>query len=276
MEMTTLLSVAVLTSSGHVTAYHRGAFYAVCAGNWSSVWSAGVCRDVASSTAMSMSTVSLSRSLYLHVTNSSLYDISQLSLSSRCLSGAGVRVVCRDAACGLPASSTRPRVLPYIIGGDIAPDGAWPWAAALLYKGDYLGCTASLIATDWLLTAAHCFFQNGMPVSKAPWYITARLGLTQRVGYSRQLRVASVRHVVLHPDYRTRKDAYGSAVYQYNDLALVQLGDDLLTPSSGSSSSSSVSSVCLVDNELHPLSTLKTWQCYAIGWGLSKNDGDGE
>jgi len=274
---TTLLSVAVLTSSGHVTAYHGGAFYAVCSDNWSSHWSAGTCRDVAASSVLSVSAVPLSRSLYLTVVNGSVYDVSQLRLTASCVSGAVVRLVCRDAGCGLP-SSARPSVQPFIVGGDIAPDGAWPWAATLLYAGRYQ-CSASLVASDWLITAAHCFFAYGStprPLSNVPQYFAVRLGSTQSAGYSRHLRVASVRRIVLHPDYYMDKDpSNNNNRYPYNDVALVQLGDDLLTPTTTTSSGGGggVSSVCLVDNELHPLSTLKTWQCYAVGWGLTNVDG---
>ncbi len=50
---------------------------------------------------------------------------------------------------------------PDIIGGREAMPGAWPWQAALvshMSSNDYDGqfCGGSLIATDWVLTAAHC------------------------------------------------------------------------------------------------------------------------
>jgi hypothetical protein len=50
---------------------------------------------------------------------------------------------------------------PHIVGGRAAEPGAWPWQVALVYRTEreaYNGffCGGSLIASDWVLTAAHC------------------------------------------------------------------------------------------------------------------------
>ncbi len=51
--------------------------------------------------------------------------------------------------------------LPNVVGGSNAPQGAWPWTVALVsarfadvYQGQF--CGGSLIAPEWVLTAAHC------------------------------------------------------------------------------------------------------------------------
>ena len=51
--------------------------------------------------------------------------------------------------------------MPDIIGGREATPGAWPWQVALIYsmaENTFLGqfCGGTLIASDWVLTAAHC------------------------------------------------------------------------------------------------------------------------
>jgi len=256
----------VVTSDGHVSAYHGGSFYPVCADNWSSEWSAALCQHIGAGAVISTSMVALRRSVYLSVLNSSVYNISQLTLTTACNSSAAVHVLCHQPSCGL--SSTV--IQPFVVGGEIAPDNAWPWAAVLLYKGEYK-CTASVIGNGWLLLAAHCFYAT-QPLVNVPHYFTVRLGSVLSRGYSRSLRVASVKRIVVHPNYT--EDVTNNV--QYNDIALVQLGDDLLSPATTTTSSTGVSSVCLVDNDYHTLATLKTWQCYVIGWGLSNVDGVGE
>jgi len=49
---------------------------------------------------------------------------------------------------------------PRIIGGHPANSSQWPWMAGLAYKGDTVFCGSSLIAKDWVLTAAHCVFNE--------------------------------------------------------------------------------------------------------------------
>ena len=49
----------------------------------------------------------------------------------------------------------RPNVEADIVGGTIAPTGAWPWLVSMRYGGSHT-CGGSLINANWVITAAHC------------------------------------------------------------------------------------------------------------------------
>lgn len=52
--------------------------------------------------------------------------------------------------CGRQRSTSR------IIGGTLAKLGQWPWQVTLHFMGSHV-CGGTLISSDFVLTAAHCF-----------------------------------------------------------------------------------------------------------------------
>ena len=98
--------------------------------------------------------------------------------------------------------------LPRIVGGEPAPAGERPWMVSLQDGGSHF-CVASLIAADWVLTAAHCVEDVTNPAS-----LTIRTNFTDLnndAGVSRQAA-----QVFVHQDYNQQGKAAA-------DIALVKL-----------------------------------------------------
>ena len=49
-----------------------------------------------------------------------------------------------------------------IVNGQTASPGSWPWQISLRYNGRHI-CGASLITTEWAVTASHCVQQSSDP-----------------------------------------------------------------------------------------------------------------
>ncbi|MEQ1636925.1 MAG: serine protease [Methylococcales bacterium] len=94
-----------------------------------------------------------------------------------------------------------------IIGGETAINNEWPWVAALVYRSDItVFCGGSLIAKNWVLTAAHCV--NNKVNSLDVLINRAQLSSTQGE------RIA-VKHILIHPLFNPKT--------LQNDIALLQL-----------------------------------------------------
>lgn len=134
-----------------------------------------------------------------------------------------------------------------VVGGLVALPGSHPYIAAL-YWGDNF-CAGSLIASCWVLTAAHCL-QN----RPAPEELTVVLGQDRHNESCEQCQTLAVRSYRLHEDY-------SSVTYQH-DLALVRLQES--KSNSCAIMSPSVHPVCLPSSAAPPSDTVL---CEVAGWG---------
>ncbi|XP_058127768.1 serine protease persephone-like [Anopheles ziemanni] len=103
------------------------------------------------------------------------------------------------------------RITFHIIEGEEASEGEFPFMAALGYPTDdgnvSYRCGASLISSDFLLTAAHCIPSNDRPT-------VAILG-TNNLAPENNGVVVPLKAFFPHPEYRSSRN--------YHDIALVQL-----------------------------------------------------
>ncbi len=113
---------------------------------------------------------------------------------------------------------------PRIIGGTKVVAGEYPWYTMLLSTnfGESLECGGSLIAEEWVLTAAHCLtqrFRNSAAVRvgalNAPY--------TQGDNGGQKVEFFRLRSIIAHPTYNSNTEN--------NDFALLRLnGKATITP----------------------------------------------
>ncbi|KAF4516915.1 hypothetical protein B566_EDAN008004 [Ephemera danica] len=151
-----------------------------------------------------------------------------------------------EQQCGIPHNVTNNAMALRIIGGRPAIRGRWPWQVAVLNRFRVLShpheafCGGTLVAPQWVLTAAHC-------VRKRLYVKIGDHNLQETEGSEIELRVEDT---VVHPNYDP--DTVD------NDLALLRL------PGTGVRLDRYRGVACL-PRAKHPLPVHK--MCTIIGWG---------
>lgn len=120
-----------------------------------------------------------------------------------------------------PADNARGGVRFRVLGGEVAEPGAWPWQVALirssrdtLFEGQY--CGGSLVTRQWVMTAAHCVYdenEDGSLKALDPSELQVLVGTNLLMQNSGELIGAA--RIFAHPDY--------DPVAIDNDIALIEL-----------------------------------------------------
>ncbi|KAL9863594.1 acrosin-like [Geothlypis trichas] len=136
-----------------------------------------------------------------------------------------------------------------VVGGTGAKPGAWPWIVSIQHpwipRLKHL-CGGSLISTQWVLTAAHCF-DEVTEISMV--YVV--IGATQLTQPGHGAQVRHVKQVLIH-QYYNHDDLS-------NDIALMELDHPVQC-------SPYIQLACVPDTTLR-LSELQN--CWVAGWGAT-------
>uniref|UniRef100_A0A8C6VIY4 Peptidase S1 domain-containing protein n=1 Tax=Naja naja TaxID=35670 RepID=A0A8C6VIY4_NAJNA len=96
-----------------------------------------------------------------------------------------------------------------IVGGTEAEVGSWPWQASIQILESHL-CGGTLIASRWVLTAAHCFVSLSDPS-----LFTILLGSYNLSNPGPESVLVNVKQIIMHSNY--------TALINGTDIALMEL-----------------------------------------------------
>ncbi|XP_048871308.1 transmembrane protease serine 6 isoform X1 [Brienomyrus brachyistius] len=151
----------------------------------------------------------------------------------------------RHCDCGLPHFPSR------VVGGLHSSEGEWPWQASLQFRGQHL-CGGVLISSQWVASAAHCFYDDSF-YSANVWTVYLGKLLLNRSSQSEE--ALRVKEIHLHQYYDDDTHDY--------DLALLRLERHV-------SSRTLAQPACLPP----PTHLLEPGLlCWVTGWGSLKEGG---
>lgn len=151
--------------------------------------------------------------------------------------------------CGLRSVLFNPQRSPKIVGGTIAPYGAFPWQVEIqIFRYEKSNfehhCGGAVIGDNLVITAAHCL----EPQQNYLRLVIGNYDLVERDMYERSFRID---RVLIHPEFR-RHGPYS------NDIAIIKVKASVIN------FNTHVKPICLPSKK--EISYPGTW-CQVTGWG---------
>ncbi|XP_037355573.1 chymotrypsin-like elastase family member 2A [Talpa occidentalis] len=152
-------------------------------------------------------------------------------------------------SCGLPTYVPN---LSRVVGGENVRPNSWPWQVSLQYNNNGQWrhtCGGSLVATNWVMTAAHCISS-----SRTYRVVLGRHSLSSNEAGSQAI---SVSKLVVHEKWNP------SLLSQGNDIAMLKLASPVAL-------SDKIQLACLpAAGSILP----NNFACYVTGWGRLQTNG---
>ncbi|XP_073459198.1 transmembrane protease serine 5 [Aquarana catesbeiana] len=220
-----------------------------CHEGWNSAWGTLVCKHLGYIRLMQYKAVNLTNYRLNHTQGFAQIPLAQTTstkdiwqIRHKCLSGHVVTLKCSE--CGSRSKSSR------IIGGSDVALGRWPWQISLYLNNKHV-CGGSIVAPNWIITAAHCVHNYRSP-QVSSWSVLA--GIISHSSVEQKGSVSTVEKIIYHQKYDDRSHDY--------DIALMKLDKPL-------NYSDSIRPVCLpqYDQDLAAGS-----ECWVSGWGHTHPD----
>ncbi|KAA3670826.1 uncharacterized protein DEA37_0011897 [Paragonimus westermani] len=143
------------------------------------------------------------------------------------------------------ALSVRDKTAKRVINGMPAQDGRVPWAGQMKATEQYStlnNCGVTVISSQWLLTAAHCFYEN------REYYPSQR----------RQILHFHIDHVIMHPTFQPYN--------LLNDIALIKVRSRI--PIDGTFIAIASLPPAGIGNNIPEAGSVN----YVVGWGCMQGD----
>ncbi|XP_029030439.1 enteropeptidase isoform X3 [Betta splendens] len=186
----------------------------------------------------------------------------ETSVSETCVTDKVISLSCNNQPCGFrqvtyeatelkgSGRSRHSQGETWVVGGVDAAKGAWPWIVSLHWRGKHV-CGASLIDSDWLLTAAHCVYGKNLHLQL--W--SAVFGLHAQGDISAAgVQTRQVDRIVINTNYNRRT--------KQADIAMMHLQQPL-------NFTRFIQPLCLSEG----FNVTAGRKCVIAGWGREAEDG---